>query len=223
MPSSSVILLVEGARPASSLAPMLESKGYIVALASNVKEALNQAREAAPALALINAATLHTDGQRICIELREAQALLPLVMVVRHGIDPDKFDCADIVLARPFTSRKLINRIGRLLPDNAGEVLSVENLNLNLNTHLLRVGKTEHRLTPMKARLLEEFLRHPGETLSREYLMKTVWQTDYAGDTRTIEVHVRWLRQIIEVDAARPKLLRTVRGVGYRSTIGVSD
>ncbi len=223
MSSSSVILLVEGARPASSLAPVLEDKGYAVALASNVKEALNQAREASPALAVVNAATLHTDGQRICLELRQACAPLPIVMVVRHGIDPDKLDCADVILVRPFTSRKLLNRIGRLLPDNAGEVLSVENLILNLNTHLLRVGKTEHRLTPMKARLLEEFLRHPGETLSREYLMKTVWQTDYVGDTRTIEVHVRWLRQIIEADAAHPKLLKTVRGVGYRSTIGVSD
>lgn len=223
MSSSSVILLVEGARPASSLAPVLEDKGYVVALASNGKEALNQVREAAPALALVNAATLHTDGQRVCLDLREACASLPIVMVVRHGIDPDKLDCADAVLVRPFTSRKLLNRIGRLLPDSAGEVLSIDNLILNLNTHLLRVGRIEHRLTPMKARLLEEFLRHPGETLSREYLMKRVWQTDYTGDTRTIEVHVRWLRQIIEVDAAQPKLLRTVRGVGYRSTIGVSN
>lgn len=221
MSSSSVILLVEGARPASSLAPVLEGKGYIVALASNVKEALTQVREATPALALVNAATLHTDGQRVCVELREAGPLLPIMMVVRHGINPDKIDCADVVLVRPFTSRKLLNRVGRLLPDNAGEVLCLDNLVLNLNTHLLRVDKTEHRLTPMKARLLEEFLRHPGETLSREYLMKTVWQTDYAGDTRTIEVHVRWLRQIIEVNAAKPKLLKTIRGVGYQSTIGV--
>ncbi len=223
MSSSSVILLVEGARPASSLAPVLEDKGYIVALASNVKEALNQTRECAPALAVVNAATLHTDGQRVCVELREACAPLPIVMVVRHGIDPNKLDCADVVLVRPFTPRKLINRIGRLLPDSAGEVLSIDNLVLNLNTHLLRVGRAEHRLTPMKARLLEEFLRHPGETLSREYLMKNVWQTDYIGDTRTIEVHVRWLRQLVEVDAAHPRRLKTVRGVGYRSTIGVSD
>lgn len=222
MSSSSVILLVEGARPASSLAPVLEDKGYIVALASNGKEALNQARECAPALAVVNAATLHTDGQRVCVDLREACAPLPIVMVVRHGIDPNKLDCADVILVRPFTPRKLLNRISQLLPDNAGEVLTSDNLILNLHTHVLRVGKTEHRLTPMKARLLEEFLRHPGETLSREYLMKNVWQTDYIGDTRTIEVHVRWLRQLVEVDAAQPKLLKTVRGVGYRSTIGVS-
>lgn len=156
----------------------------------------------------------------MCVDLREACAPLPIVMVVRHGIDPNKLDCADVILVRPFTPRKLLNRISQSLPDNAGEVLTSDNLILNLHTHVLRVGKTEHRLTPMKARLLEEFLRHPGETLSREYLMKNVWQTDYIGDTRTIEVHVRWLRQLVEVDAAQPKLLKTVRGVGYRSTIG---
>jgi DNA-binding response OmpR family regulator len=222
MPSPSIILLVEGARPAASLAPVLESKGYVIARASNAKEALAHAREAAPAIALVNAAALHTDGQRVCIELRAACPKLPIVIVVRHGSDPGQIECADAVLIRPFTIRKLLNRLSRLLPDSAGEVLAIDGLMLNLNTHLLRVGKIEHRLTPMKARLLEEFLRHPGETLSREYLMKAVWQTDYAGDTRTIEVHVRWLRQIIEEDPARPKLLETVRGVGYRSTIGVS-
>ncbi|MFN8597390.1 MAG: response regulator transcription factor [Anaerolineae bacterium] len=222
MTSSAVILLVEGARPASSLAPVLEDKGYVTARASNGKEALNHLRAQQPALAVVNATTLHTDGQKICLELRAAAGNLPIVIVVRHGTDPDSLDCADSVLVRPFTPRKLLNRILRLLPDSTGEVLRVDEIILNVDTHYLRVGKIEHRLTPMKARLLEEFLRHPGETLSREYLMKKVWHTDYVGDTRTIEVHVRWLRQIIESDADEPKLLLTVRGVGYRSLIGLA-
>lgn len=223
MPSSAVILLVEGVRPASSLAPVLEEKGYVVARASNSKEALNQVRAATPVLAVVNGATLHTDGQKICVELRTVLADLPIVLVVRHGTDPDRIDCADAVLVRPFTPRKLLNRVLRLLPDSTGEVIRVGDIALNVDTHYLRVGKAEHRLTPMKARLLEEFLRHPGETLSREYLMKTVWRTDYIGDTRTIEVHVRWLRQLVEADAAQPVLLQTVRGVGYRSLIGLNS
>jgi DNA-binding response OmpR family regulator len=222
MPSSTIILLVEGARPAASLAPVLEGKGYVIARASNSKEALGQLRTALPALVVVNATTLHTDGQKICLDLRDAAQDLPLVIVVRHGTDPDKIECADAVLIRPFTPRKLLNCILRLLPDNTGEVLKVGEIALNIDTHYLRVGKTEHRLTPMKARLMEEFMRHPGETLSREYLMKAVWQTDYVGDTRTIEVHVRWLRQFVEDDAAHPRLLQTVRGVGYRSLIGTS-
>lgn len=221
MSSSAVILLVEGVRPASSLAPVLEDKGYLIARASNSKEALSRLRTDEPVLAVVNATTLHTDGQKICVDLRSAMADLPIVIVVRHGTDPERIDCADMVLVRPFTPRKLLNRVMRLLPDSSGEVLRVNDIVLNVDTHYMRVGKTEHRLTPMKSRLLEEFLRHPGETLSREYLMKTVWRTDYAGDTRTIEVHMRWLRQLIEVDAAHPRLLQTVRGIGYRSLIGL--
>ncbi len=222
MSSSSTILLVEGARPVSSLAPLLETKGYHVVRANSAREALNSARTHAPALSVVDCTTLHTDGVKICVDLRAAMDALPIVVVVRKGVDPNKITCADSVLARPFTPRKLINRITRLLPDSAGEVLKVGDLALNIESHYLRVGKAEHHLTPMKTRLLEAFMRNPGETLSREFLMKNVWKTDYVGDTRTIEVHVRWLRQIIEADPCDPKLLQTVRGVGYRLTVEAS-
>lgn len=222
MSSPAIILLVEGARPASSLVPVLENKGFVIVRASNSKEALMHVRTDSPAVAVVNAATLHTDGQRICMDLRAAVEALPILIIVRHGTDPAKIECVDVVLVRPFTPRKLINRVSRLLPDSHGEVLRAADIVLNLDTHYLRVGKVEHRLTPMKARLLEEFMRHPGAVLSREYLMRTVWQTDYTGDTRTIEVHVRWLRQLIEENPNRPRLLQTVRGVGYKSTIGMS-
>ncbi len=222
MSSVAIILLVEGARPASSLSPVLESKGYHVARASNSKEALHHLHADAPTLAVVDCTTLHTDGLKICAELRAMMDPLPIIAIVRYGADPDRVICADNVLMRPFTPRKLVNRIIRLLPNSTGEVLKVGDFSLNLDTHYLRAGKSEHHLTPMKARLLEAFMRHPGEVLSREYLMKNVWKTDYIGDTRTIEVHVRWLRQIIEDDPAKPKLLQTVRGVGYRLTIKAS-
>ena len=77
------------------------------------------------------------------------------------------------------------------------------------------------RLTPRQAQLLEVFMRHPGQTLTREFLMRTVWNTNYMGDTRTLDVHVRWIRERIEKDPSSPRYLRTVRGVGYR--FGVPD
>jgi DNA-binding response OmpR family regulator len=122
-------------------------------------------------------------------------------------------------LVRPFTGRKLLNRIVRLLPDSVGNVLRVGQFTLNPESRSLRVGKTEYHLTPMKARLLEVFMRRPGEVLSREFLMKHVWHTDYLGDTRTVEVHIRWLREIIEADANHPFFLQTIRGVGYRFSV----
>lgn len=220
MPSPATILLVEGVRPSSSLAPMLDGRNYLILRASNGKEALHHVHTQTPHLAIVHASTLHTDGQRICLELRAAAEHLPIVIVIRRH-STATIECADEVLIEPFTRRKLFGCIGRLLPQNQGEVLLVDDIALNLDTHVVRVGRVEHRLTPMKARLLEEFLRHPGEVLSREYLMKSVWRTNYTGDTRTIEVHMRWLRQIIEADPAQPARLQTIRGIGYRSTIGL--
>ena len=214
-----ILLLIEGARPASSLAPALEGRGYLVVRASNSKEALSRVRTENPALAVVNATSLHTDGLRICTDLKDTTAELPVIVIVRAGTDQDKVTCADAVLVRPFTTRKLLNRIVRMLPDSVGEVLRAGDFSLNPDSRSLRVGKSEYHLTPMKARLLEVFMRHPGEVLSREYLMKHVWNTEYMGDTRTIEVHIRWLREIIEADATHPCYLQTIRGVGYRFSV----
>ncbi len=219
MNSLAVILLVEGARPASSLVPALNSKGYDVLRASNSKEAVNQARTHEPALAVVNSTSLHTDGLKVCDDLRGALTQLPILLIVRAGVPVESITCADVVLARPFTPRKLFNRIAQMLSTNRGEVLEVGHFTLNPESRYLRIDKSEYHLTPMKARLLEIFLRHPGEVLSREYLMKNVWRTDYLGDTRTIEVHIRWLRELIEDDPAQPRYLQTIRGIGYRLDI----
>jgi two-component system phosphate regulon response regulator PhoB len=216
MSSSAVILLVEGARPASSLAPALAARGYHVVRASNSKEALSRVRTDAPALAVVNSTSLHTDGLRVCVDLKGATDELPIIIIMRAGSDPTKITCADLVLVRPFTARKLLNRIVRMLPDSVGNVLRVGDFTLNPDSRSLRVGRMEHHLTPMKASLLEVFMLHHGEVLSREFLMKHVWHTNYLGDTRTVEVHIRWLREIIEADANHPLYLRTIRGVGYR-------
>lgn len=220
MSSSATILLVEGARPAISLAPILENKGYNLTRASNSKEALNRIKTDAPALAVVDCTTLHTDGTKICADVRSHSDSLPIVIIVRTGTDLDKINCADTALTRPFSPRKLLNRVKHYLPDSAGEVLKAGEFILNIDGRYLRISKNEFHLTPMQARLMEAFLRRPNELLSRAYLMKTVWKTSYTGDTRTIEVHVRWLREIIEADPKKPKWLQTVRGMGYRLMIG---
>ena len=78
-------------------------------------------------------------------------------------------------------------------------------------------------MTPKLAHLLEEFLRHPNQILGRHTLMENVWKTSYFGDTRTLDVHIRWIREIIEVDPAKPLLLRTIRGVGYIFAVSPRD
>lgn len=88
-------------------------------------------------------------------------------------------------------------------------------ITLDHENRILYRDDVEHKLTPKESSLLFTFLRHRGQVLTRQYLMKEVWETDYIADTRTLEVHVHWLRAKIERDLRRPDLLHTVRGVGY--------
>jgi DNA-binding response OmpR family regulator len=90
---------------------------------------------------------------------------------------------------------------------------------MDVSRRVLVANGQETQLTPKLAVLVEMFLKHPGETLDRKTLMVQVWDTDYLGDTRTLDVHVRWIRQAIEPDPGKPRYLKTIRGVGYRLDI----
>lgn len=96
------------------------------------------------------------------------------------------------------------------------QVLTVDGLRLNLKTRELQNGHGMVQLTPKECQLLATFLRYPNRVLSHKFLMREVWETDYIGDTRTLQVHVCWLRRKIEGNPRQPARLRTVRGVGYR-------
>ena len=98
----------------------------------------------------------------------------------------------------------------------APQVLAVDGLRLNLKTKELQNGHGLIRLTPKECQLLATFMRYPNRVLSHKFLMREVWETDYIGDTRTLQVHVSWLRRKIERNPRQPIRLRTVRGVGYR-------
>jgi two-component system phosphate regulon response regulator PhoB len=95
-------------------------------------------------------------------------------------------------------------------------VLTVDGLSLNLKTRELQNGHGAIHLTPKECKLLATFMCHPNQVLSHRFLMREVWETEYIGDTRTLQVHVSWLRRKIEENPRRPTRLRTVRGVGYR-------
>ena len=125
------------------------------------------------------------------------------------------------VLRMPFTPRKVTNRIRKMSSCHLGNIITAGDLSLNLDKRCVYRCGNMHRLTPRQAKLLEVFMRHAGKTLTRRFLMETVWETDYMGDTRTLDVHVRWIRERIEEEPSSPLYLRTVRGIGYR--FGVPD
>jgi DNA-binding response OmpR family regulator len=213
------ILFIEGNhadKPA--FATDLQKKGFSVEIASSGNDALERLSVVDPDLVVINAASLRSTGGRICQSLRNESKTLPLLLIVDKGCTPEK-SAADAVLSLPFTPQKLINRIKLLLPSDGKNVLHVGPIRLDLEHRRVRcLGKNE-RLTPRLMSLLKILMEHRGEVVDRNILFKQVWETNYTGDTRTLDVHISWLRRAIELDPDHPRFLRTIRGVGYRLDI----
>ena len=164
------------------------------------------------------------DGTACCYAFNEAYPEVPMILLIAEDERVDRA-CRKLtgrnVLRMPFTPRKVINRIAKIASCHLGSILTVGAISLNTDKRCVYRDDAVHRLTPRQAKLLEVFMRNAGRTLTRKFLMKHVWETDYVGDTRTLDVHVRWLRERIEVHPSKPRYLRTVRGVGYR--FGVPD
>jgi DNA-binding response OmpR family regulator len=200
------------------MAPALARAGMSVEVLSSGNEAVDWIEDQRPDLIVFDASTMRSNGARTCKRLRRALPDVPIIHCRKSGLAEDRSAEAEIYLARPFTARKLLNRIWTLLPadDLDEEIVRLGPLTFYCSKRSVDVeGQGEHRLTPKMAGLLEVFLRHPGQVVSRHTLMEVVWKTNYFGDTRTLDVHIRWLREIIEPDPAEPSLLTTVRGVGY--------
>jgi len=219
MRRSATILVVEGASAgANSLAPGVAKAGLTVAVVNSGSEAITWVEHQSPDLIVFDASTMRSSGVRTCRRLRKALPIVPLIYCRIAGLGEDRSAEADIYLAKPFTARKLLNRIWTLLPadDLDEEIVRLGPLTLFCAKRSVDVaGRGEQRLTPKMAGLLEVFLRQPNQIVSRNTLMEVVWNTNYFGDTRTLDVHIRWLREIVEEDPASPELLKTVRGVGY--------
>lgn len=215
MEKSPVILVVQGAGR-NRLALMLEKQGYAVLRAVNGKQAVVQVKAASPAVAVIDPSSLRINGARLSHMLKRAAESVLILWVLDEGMSVSDDGIADLCLERPFTSRKLLFRVRKLLPKVESKVLSAGDVVFDVETRVVSKSGHELRMTPKQAKLLEALMRHPSEVLSRRYLMKHVWKTDYLGDTRTLDVHIRWVREAIEDNPSTPKLVRTVRGVGYR-------
>jgi DNA-binding response OmpR family regulator len=178
--------------------------------------ALARLVEIDPDLVVVNAASLRSSGKRICKEIRGQSAKLPIVLIVSPEHTVSGITTANAVLELPFTSRKLLNRITPLLPGDGKNILHVGFIRLDLELKRVRCKGREARLTPRMTHLLQVLLLHAGEAVERQRLFSEVWETQYTGDTRTLDVHVSWLREAIEENPRKPQFLKTIRGVGYR-------
>jgi len=211
------LLLIEGKHADHpAFAPALRKKGFVVELVSSGSEALARLADGfAPELLVVNAATLRTSGKRICRSLRVKVAGLPILLIINEDREVEKMH-ADAILSLPFTAQKLVNRIRHLLPGDGKDSIHAGQIRLDIEKRMVRCSGKQVRLTPRLVNLLKALIEHQGEVIERKALFSQVWETNYTDDTRTLDVHVSWLRQAIEPNPDSPHFLKTIRGVGYR-------
>lgn len=210
------LLVIEGRHAEiPSFANDLQKKGFDVVLFQNGSQAVSKIKQVNPTIVVINAASLRSTGIRICLSIRKREPKLPIILILEKERPVDK-ELADAVLALPFTVQKLVNRIKALMPGDGNNMVTAGPIKLDLeNKRVKSLGKNT-KLTPRLITLLQILMDKHGEVVERDALFKKVWETNYTGDTRTLDVHISWLRQAIELDPDNPKFLKTIRGVGYR-------
>jgi DNA-binding response OmpR family regulator len=204
----------------------LKREGYQVYTAARGDDGLKLAREQRPDLIVLDLMLPGLDGVQLCKMLRR-DTDVPIIMVTALGGESDRVagldSGADDYLAKPFGMRELMARVRALLrrsgpraePDQGPSLIVSGDIEIDLERREVRRGGSVLRMKPKELELLLFFAQHRGRVFSREQILDEVWGYDFYGGPRTVDVHVRWLRQKIEPDAANPQRLRTVRGSGY--------
>jgi len=209
--------LIEGKRTDHpSFAAGLTKKGYLVESVPSGTAALKQLDNVVPNLVVVDASSMRTSGKRICKALHQKQSGLPLILVIDRNSDPNDDYGADIVLMLPFTMQKLINRIRHLLPIQNNCDLEAGPIMLDVAEKRAMIKEKQVQLTPRLVVILKILMEHAGEVVERKAMFSEAWETDYTADTRSLDVHMSWLRQAIEENPRKPEYIKTVRGVGYR-------
>lgn len=209
-------LMIEGRRgDHSSFAEELGEKGYLVTKTTSGSAGLKVLDSVNPDIVIIDAASLRTSGVRICQSFRKADNDLPIILIVDENTSLPEIVDANLVLRLPFTVQKLYNRTQAYQQTADEFVEQVGPIELNTKTQLVTCNDRQTKLTPRLVEILRMLMRNKGKVVKRNPLFSKVWKTDYTGDTRTLDVHISWLRQAIEEDPHHPKLIRTVRGEGY--------
>lgn len=217
-----------------TLAYNLKKQGYEIVIAGDGPSAIEVVRSSKPDLILLDIMLPGMDGFEVCRKLR-SEVSTPVLMLTARDDEIDRVVGlevgADDYLTKPFSMRELIARVKAMLRRvkiirdeinliNMGTdqrtIFEFDKIKIDLGRRELRVDNIIVNLKPKEFELLVYLIRHKNQVLSRDQILESVWGWEYIGDSRTVDVHVRWLREKIEVDPSNPKRIITARGAGYR-------
>ena len=210
----------------------LAKEGYSVVTAVDGVQALEIARGEKPDLIILDIMLPKLDGFEVCRILRK-EMTVPILMLTAKVEEIDKVVGleigADDYMTKPFSLRELLARVRAMLrraemlrketlfkEESISPAIKVGNIEIDFARHQVSLGDSILDLSPKEFELLAFLAKNRGQAFTRDYLLEKVWGYDYTGDTRTVDVHIRWLRQKIESDPAHPRRLLTIRGFGYK-------
>ena len=206
------------------------AEGFDVLVASDGGEGLVSARQDNPDVVVLDLMLPSLSGIEVCKALRRDGSIVPVIMLTARDSELDRVSGlesgADDYVTKPFSVRELIARVTAqirrmdmltsIARSNSDQVLELGDLVINRSSRAVTLNGKTLDLRPREFDLLAHLADNPGRVFTRDQLLQDVWGFEYSGDTRTVDVHVRGLRLKIEEDPAKPRLLGTVRGVGYR-------
>ena len=228
MATYKIVVVEDDANLLATLKYNLEKDGYDVVTAIDGAEAVEKALKEKPDLVVLDIMLPKMNGFEVCRVLRK-EMTVPILMLTAKAEEMDKVIGleigADDYMTKPFSMRELLARIRAMLrrtqmavSGSTGKetVIRIRDLEIDHARHKAFLGRKKLELTPKEFDLLAFLARNRGFVFNREQLLEKVWGYDYAGDTRTVDVHIRWLRQKIEPNPKKPEYFVTVRGTGYK-------
>ena len=222
-----ILMIEDEASFSEAITFLLKKEGYEVAVANNGQDGLNLFEKSGADLILLDLMLPGLSGTEVCRQIR-LKSNVPIIMLTARDTEIDKVVGlelgADDYVTKPYSSRELIARINAVLrrantaqvDEEYSGVISIGPIKLDVDRHIMTLNNMPISLPLKEFELLEFLMRNSGRVLTRSQLIDRVWGSDYFGDTKTLDVHIKRLRAKIEQDPANPTYIQTVRGLGYK-------